>query len=149
MSASTRLRVLMTVAVSCLVLGAGSAGAFAAETTAKYVDESQQAYEHQLAAGEIAEATFNKRIRSLHIVLRNGQHFRFRYPPKDQPTLAAALKATHVPVTILTPTEAKKEASKAPVKHKLRYIAGGILIAVVVIVGGVLLFDRRRKRMAE
>jgi hypothetical protein len=149
MSAPTRLRVLMILAVLCLVLGAGSSGAFAAEATAKYTDESKQAYEGQLAAGEIAEAVFNKRIRSLHIILKNGQHFRYLYPAKGEPPIAAALAAKHVPVTILSPEQAKKEAAKAPVKHKLRYIAGGILIVVVVIVGGVLLWDRRRKAMAE
>jgi LPXTG-motif cell wall-anchored protein len=31
------------------------------------------------------------------------------------------------------------------VHHKLRYIAGGILIGIIVIVGGVLLFRRRRR----
>jgi hypothetical protein len=52
-------------------------------------------------------------------------------------------------VTTLKPAEAAKEASKAPVHHKLRYIAGGILIAVIVIVGAVLLVDRRRKTAME
>jgi hypothetical protein len=149
MSAPTRLRVLMTLAVLCLALGAGGSGAFAAEATPKYVDESKLAYEHQLAAHEIAEAVFNKRIRSLHIITKNGEHFRYRYPAKTEVALAAALKSKGVTVRILTPEEAKKEASKAPVKHKLRYIAGGILILIVVIVGGVLLWDRRRKAMAE
>jgi hypothetical protein len=149
MFAPTRLRVLTTLAVLCLALTAGSSSAFAAEATAKYTDESQQAYEQQLAAGEIAEAVFNKRIRSVHLILKNGQHFRYLYPAKGEPAIDAALTKKHVPVTILTPAEAKKEAGKAPAKHKLRYIAGGILIVVIVIVGGVLLWDRRRKAMAE
>ena len=149
MSAPTRMRVLMTLAVLCLALSAGTSGAFAAEATAKYTDESKQAYEQQLAAGEIAEAVFNKRIRSVHLILKNGQHFRYLYAAKGEPAIRAALTAKHVPVTILSPEAAKKEAGKAPAKHKLRYIAGGILIVVIVIVGGVLLWDRRRKAMAE
>jgi hypothetical protein len=149
MNVNTRLRVLFTVAATLLVLAVPASSAFAEETAAKYTGESQQGYEHQLAAGEIESATFNKRIRSLHVILKNGQHLRYKYPPKTEKTLVAALEAKHVPVSVLSPEAAKKEASKAPVKHKLRYIAGGILIAVVVIVGAVLLFDRRRKRLAE
>jgi hypothetical protein len=144
------MRVLGTAVLCALGLAlAMSASEALAEEVVHYTKESQQAYEGQLAHDEIASATFNKRLRSLRLTLKNGQHVIVHYPPKQEPTYAAALAARHIPVTVLTPTQAKSEASKAPVHHKLRYIAGGILIAVVVIVGGVLLFDRRRKRLAE
>lgn len=150
MNAPTRVRVLSIAALAAIAMAlAVSSQAQAAETTVHYTKEGQQEYEQQLAHSEIESATFNKRIRSLHLTLKNGTHVLFRYPPKDEPTLAAALAAHHIPVTILTPTAAKAEASKAPVHHKLRYIAGGILVAIVIIVAAVLLFDRRRKRMAE
>ncbi|HEX5225844.1 MAG TPA: hypothetical protein VFW29_12015 [Solirubrobacteraceae bacterium] len=162
MNVSTRLRVFVTVATTLLVLaasaclslpvngaGIGAASASAAEPNIKYKDENQQEYEHQLAAREIQAATFNKRIRSLHILTKNGEYFRYKYPKKGEPALAAQLTAKHIPVTILTPEEAKREASKAPVKHKIRYIVGGILIVVIVVVGGVLLWNRRRKRLEE
>ena len=132
-----------------MALALPAPGAFAEEPTVHYTKESQQAYESQLAKGEIESATFNKRIRSLHLTLKNGEHVLYKYPPNDEPTLAAALAAKKIPVTVLTTTQAKAEASKAPVHHKIRYIAGGILVVVVIIVGVVVLFDRRRKRMAE
>jgi hypothetical protein len=50
---------------------------------------------------------------------------------------------------VLKPAVAAREASKTPVHHKLRYIAGGILVAVILIVGAVLLVDRRRKTAME
>ena len=149
MNVPTRLRVLVIVATILLTLAVPAANAFAAEVTIKYKDENGQEFERQLAAKEIQAATFNKRIRSLHILLKNGEHFRYIYAKKGEPALAAQLEAKHIPVTVLTPEEAKSEASKAPVKHKIRYIAGGILIVVIVIVGGVIIWDRRRKRLAE
>jgi len=147
---SARTRVLSTFAVSafCAALLLPSGVAFA-EVTVHYTKESMQAYEQQLAGGQITAATFNKRVRNLHLTLSDGTHVLVHYPPKDEPTLAAALAAKKIPVTVLTSSQAKAEASKAPVHHKLRYIVGGILIAVVVIVGAVLLVDRRRKRLAE
>ena len=146
-----RASLLRTAALSllCLVFVLPASGASAAEATVHYTKESIQAYEQQLASGQIKSATFNKKIRTLHLELKSGAHVLIRYPPKDEPTLAAALAAKHVPVTILKPAAAEAESKKAPVKHKLRYIAGGILIVVVIVVGAVLLFDRRRKRMAE
>jgi hypothetical protein len=149
MNVPTRLRVLVIVATILLALTVPAASAFAAEVTIKYKDENGQEFERQLAAKEIQAATFNKRIRSLHILLKNGEHFRYIYAKKGEPALAAQLEAKHIPVTVLTPEEAKSEASKAPVKHKIRYIAGGILIVVIIVVGGVIVWDRRRKRLAE
>ena len=66
-----------------------------------------------------------------------------KYKPKEGKKATAGLEAKHVPITVLTPTEAAKEVK--PAHHKLRYIAGGILIVVIVIVVGVLLIYRRRK----
>jgi hypothetical protein len=130
-------------------LAALPASASAAESAVKFEHETKQAYEQQLAGGQVKEATFNKRVRSVHLTLTDGRHVLYKYPPKAEPGIAAALQARHVPVTVLTPTQAATEAKKAPVHHKLRYIAGGIVIAVIIIVGAVLLFDRRRKLAME
>ena len=140
---------LLLLLGSCLALAIPAPLATAAESTIKYEHESKQAYEQQLASRQIKEATFNKRVRSVHLTLTDGRHVLYKYPPKAEPAIAAALQARHVPVTVLTPTEAAKEAKKTPVHHKLRYIAGGILIAVILIVGAVLLVDRRRKTAME
>ena len=45
---------------------------------------------------------------------------------------------------MLKPAQAAKEVPKKA--HKLRYIAGGILIVVLLVVGAVLYVDRKRKR---
>jgi hypothetical protein len=147
----TRTRVLSAIAACalCLLLALPAAQAFGEEAAITYTKESLPAYEQQLAAGQIASVTINKRLRSLRITLKDGSHVLAHYAAKQEPEVSAALKAKGVSVVVLSPAAAKKEASKAPVHHKLRYIAGGILIAVVVIVGGVLFWDRRRKRLAE
>ena len=141
-------KTLLLPLISCLVLALSAPVALAAEARVKYTRESIQEYEKQLASGQIQSATFNKRVRSVHLTLKDGRHMLIKYAAHGEPALAAALAAKGVPVTIKKPAEAAKEAKK-PVKHKLRYIAGGILIVVIVVVGGVLLFDRRRKATME
>jgi hypothetical protein len=132
---------LAALSVLCLAL-AMPVAALAAAATPTYVKESQQAYEAQLAKGEITAAVFNRRLRSLRLTLKNGEHVLYHYPKKGSPALESALKAKHVSFTVLAPADALKEVSKP--KHKLRYIAGGVLILVIVIVGVVLLVNRRR-----
>jgi len=151
MTALTRARLLAVAAIStlCIVLAAPITAAGAAASP-QYTKESQQAYEGQLKAGEIASATFNKRLRSLRLTLKNGEHVLYRYPKKGSKALQDALKAKHVPVTILKPSEAASEAksSKKP-GHKLRYIVGGVLLVVIVLAGLVLLFNRGRRAREE
>lgn len=144
MTGLTRARLLGSIApiLLCLALAA-PLGALAAAVP-QYTKESQQAYEAQLQKAEIASATFNKRLRSLRLTLKNGQHVLYHYPKKGSKPLEQALEAKHVPVTVLKPTEAVQEATTKRPGHKLRYIAGGVLIVVVVLAGLVLLFNRRR-----
>jgi hypothetical protein len=140
---SPALKLALSLACAALVSLAA-----AVPSQAAFQKESVQEYEKQLAGSQITEATFNKRVRSVHLTLKDGRHVLIKYGKGEEPKLAAALRAKGVPVTVLQPTAAAKEAKK-PAKHKLRYIAAGILIVVVVVVGAVLLIDRRRKRAAE
>jgi hypothetical protein len=151
MTRHTRPRVLSTIAACalCVVLAALLAPAALAASLPAYKKETLQEYEQQLASGQIQSAVINKRIRTVRVTLKNGELVKAQYLAHTEPQVADALKARGISVTVLTPAQAKAEASKAPVHHKLRYIAGGILIAIIVIVGGVLLWDRRRKRLAE
>jgi hypothetical protein len=151
MMGPTRASVSRIAAASllCLALALAAPAGAGAEAAVHYTRESIQAYEGQLSGGEIAAATINKRVGSVRLTLKNGQHYLIHYKAHEEPAVAAALGAKNVPVTVLKASEAQKEASKAPVKHKLRYIAGGILVVVVIVVGAVLLVDRRRKRLAE
>jgi hypothetical protein len=113
-----------------------------------YQHESLQEYEKQLAGGQIAAVTINKKTRSVHVTLKDGRYVLAKYPAKTEPTVIRALQAKHVPVNVLSKAAADKEAKKH-VHHKLRYIAGGIVIAVIVIVAIVLVVDRRRKALRD
>ena len=140
---SPALKIALSLACAALISLAG-----AVPSQAAFQKESIQEYEKQLAAGQIQAATFNKRVRSIHLTLKDGRMVLVKYGKGEEPKFSSALRAKGIPVTILQPTVAAKEAKK-PAKHKLRYIAGGILVVVVVVVGAVLLIDRRRKRAAE
>jgi hypothetical protein len=140
----------IAAAVVCLTCASLLAAAVAgAATIVVYQKESLPTYETQLAGGQVQAVTINKRIRSLRVTLKSGAHVLVKYPPHHEPTYAAALQAKGVPTTVLKPAEAIKEVVKKPVHHKLRYIAAGILILVIVIVGVVLYVDRKRKRAIE
>jgi ATP-dependent Zn protease len=116
---------------------------------AAYQKESFSEFEAQLKAGQIHEATINKRVRSVRLTLTDGRLVLTKYAPHEEPYVIRQLRTHHVPTTILTVTQAKKEQGKRPIHHKLRYIVGGVVIAVVVIVGGVVLYNRRRRFAAE
>jgi hypothetical protein len=136
------------VILACLGCVFALSGVAAAAATVTFQKESVQAYEKQLSSGQITEATINKRVRSVHLTLKDGSHVLVKYAAHEEGKFAAALEAKGVPVTVLKPAAAAKEVAK-PVHHKLRYIAGGVLVVVIVVVGGVLLLDRRRKLAAE
>jgi ATP-dependent Zn protease len=127
------------------VLAASAPIACAAEAV-HYTKESLQEFEKQLAAGQIRSATFNKKIRTIRLTLKSGEHGLVSYPRRGAPAAEAKLKAKGVSVTVLAPALANKELREKPKKHKLRYIAGGVLVVVIVIVGGVLLVRRRSER---
>jgi hypothetical protein len=150
---STRPSPAVKIALSlvCLALAVvlQAAPSLAAEGAVHFQKESFQEYEKQLAAAQIAEATFNKRVRSIHVTLKDGRHMLVHYAKGEEPKLLAQLQAKGIPVTIEKPAQAAAEAKKIPVHHKLRYIVGGIVVAIVIIVGAVLLIDRRRKRARE
>ena len=134
-------------AVCALALAAPLAQA--AEPAIAYTKESIGSYEKQLAAGEIKEVTINKRLRSLRTTLKNGEHVLAKYAKKQESKYAAALEAKGVPVKTLTPTQAKAQAKSKPVHHKLRYIAAGVLVVILIIVGVVLFVNRRRKAVLD
>jgi hypothetical protein len=153
MIAATRVPFAVRVAVcaaslACvaLLLAVSAAGA---AITPSYQPESFKTYEQQLAGGQIQAVTVNKKLRSLRITLTDGSYVLAKYGRKEEPQTVAALEAKHVPVTILTPTEAAKQVTKKTVHHKLRYIAGGILVLVILIVGAVLYINRKRQSERE
>ena len=134
------------LALSCAVAMLLGGAAQAAEV--KYQHESEQEWKSQLTSGQIASVIINKRAQSVRTTLKDGRYVLANYPKHDSPRVESELRANHVPFTVLSKAQATTLAKKAPVHHKLRYIAGGILIGIIVIVGGVLLV-RRRGRVAD
>jgi hypothetical protein len=110
-----------------------------------YQDESYAEFQQQLASGQIQAVTINRRLGSLRITLEDGRYVLAKYGRKGEPKAVAALTAKHVPVTVLTLVQANSEVPKKTVHHKLRYIAGGILILLIVVVGAVLVMRSRRE----
>ena len=120
--------------------------ATAANAAISYEHESEAAFAQQLAAKQIRSATINPFERSLHLTLTDGRHVLARYPKHHAPQTAAKLKARGVSVTVLTKVQADEETKAKPKHHKIRYIVGAVVIAVIMIVGAVLLVNRRRQR---
>jgi len=113
--------------------------AVAAGAVVHYQHESYQDFQHQLAAGQIAAVTFNKKPHSAHITLTDGRKVLAIYPSHDEPQLAAVLAAKGVLVSV-----EKHKSTVKPVHHTLRYIAGGVLVIVILAILAVLLIGRRR-----
>jgi hypothetical protein len=135
---------LMTVG---LALAASVIALPASAATVHFQKESLQAYEGELHHGEVHAVTFHPGTTTghLHISLNNGGHMTVSYATTQQGTLVAQARAANARVKIAT-LATKKTAA---VKHKLRYIAGGILIVVIVAVLVVLLIGRRRAVSGE
>lgn len=137
----------MLAAVCALLAAAVLAVGAGATTVIHFTKESVQAYEGQLHHGEIHALTFHSGTPTghLHISLNNGGHMTVAYASSEQGKLVAQAQADHARVQIAAVTTKKA----APVKHKLRYIAGGILIVVIIVVLVVLLIGRRRALAEE
>jgi hypothetical protein len=127
-----------------LAFAALSPAAAVAQETISYEHESEAAFRQQLAARQIRSAIINKRLRSLRLTLKDGRHVLAHYPAHSEPKLARELAAKHVAVTVLSKAQAEAQVKKIPRHHKIRYIVGGVVIALVVI-GGVIFFIRRRR----
>ena len=140
-SITPRIALLLATLACALLVPSAVASA---EEAITYKHETQQEYEQQLASSKIESVTINKELRSLRIKLKDGTYVLAKYQKGEQPKVKHALEAKGVSVVILSHSAATKEAKKSP-KHKLRYIAGGILIVVIVVVGIVLYVDRKRK----
>ncbi len=132
----------IVLAALCPALLALALAAPAGAAAIHFEKETLHAYEGQLHKGEVHAVTFHPGTGTghMHISLNNGGHMTVEYPASQQAKLVAAAQAANTPVKVAT-VKAKKAVA---VKHKLRYIAGGILIVVIVVVLVVLLIGRRR-----
>ena len=126
----------------CVAFAATVLAVPAGATTVHFEKESLAAYEGQLHHGQIHALTFHPGTTTghLHISLNNGGHMTVAYAASEQSKLVAVAQAANARVKVAT-LQTKKTTA---VKHKLRYIAGGVLIVVILIVLVVLLIGRRR-----
>jgi ATP-dependent Zn protease len=124
---------LLVLALLSLAVPAGAAAK-------PRITESYQALQAQINAGQVTNATIDKKAHTVKVTLTDGTHQETSYPSHQEPQLAAALKAKGAQVTLTK----KKKKKVAAVHHRLRYIAGGILLVVIAIVGIVLFLHRRR-----
>jgi ABC-type phosphate transport system permease subunit len=132
----------VVLATACVALTAIVLAVPAGAATIYFEKETLRAYEGQLRHHEVHAVTFHPGSPAghLHISLNNGGHMTVEYSPAQQASLVAAAETANTRVKVAT-VKVKKTTA---VKHKLRYIAGGILIVVIVIVLVVLLIGRRR-----
>lgn len=132
------IAIKLAVALVCLASMSLTPTASAAGSTGtKVTDESVQAYEQQLASGQIAVARFSGKAHAMHLTLKDGQHLRVIYTAGAEPKLRAALQAKGV--SLPAP---KKSAGH----HTLIYVAAGIIVVLIVIAIVGLLVIRRRRR---
>ena len=96
--------------------------------------------EKQIAAHQVATVAVNKKVHDVHVTLTNGKHEIVVYPSHQEPQLVAQLTAAGATVKV----KKKKKKVKAA-GHHLRYIAAGILVAIVAIGGAVYVVGRRRQ----
>ncbi|MGH2912340.1 MAG: hypothetical protein ACRDJ3_07670 [Solirubrobacteraceae bacterium] len=138
----SRRRLNAALAALCVALVATVLAVPAGAATVHFEKETLKAYEGQLHKREVHAVTFHSGSPSghLHISLNNGGHMTVEYPSAQQASLIAAAEAVNTRVKVAT-VKAKKTTA---VKHKLRYIAGGLLIVVIIVVLVVLLIGRRR-----
>jgi membrane protein DedA with SNARE-associated domain len=121
---------LVCLACACGVTVAHAAGSKSGENVAK---ESLQAFEKQLAAGEVKSAALKTKRHLLHVKLADGRHLTVEYTKS-----AGRVRSELVAHGVTLPKV------KAPA-HKTRYIVGGALVVVLILVlAGLLLWRRRR-----
>jgi hypothetical protein len=142
-SARRAIRLALAL-LACLAIGLPAAAQGAAEGTISYEKESEQDFRQQLASRQIRSAIINKRLRSVRLTLKDGRHVKARYPAHTEPKVARELRHAGAKVSVLSKAQAESEAKKAPRHHKIRYIVGGVVIALAVIAGAIFLIRRRR-----
>lgn len=148
MNFSSRASLIAKTATAALCLAyatlALSAGATALAATAiHFQPESIGALKVQLAHHEVHALTFHPGTGTghIHVSMNDHRHMTVLYTTSEQAQLVALAGTDSTPTAIAL----AKPKAVAPVHHKLRYIAAGILVVVIVVVAAVLLIDRRRK----
>lgn len=129
------------LAVLCLALAlllALSASAQAAQRV------SYPALLHQIESGPLIRVIINRAGGDIEIKFRNLNEWKAPYPRAAQAHLQQILRARHIHVIFAAPP--RHVARPRAVHHHLRYIADGVLGAILLVAAAWLLLRRRRPR---
>jgi hypothetical protein len=100
----------------------------------------------QVESGPLIRAVINRPRGDIEIKFRNLSEWEAFYPPGARHRLQALLHARHI--RVIFATTHRRTAKTPPVHHHLRYIAAGVLVALVLICAGAYLYERRRRTPA-
>jgi len=125
---------------ACLAMSATALGA----SPIHFEPESVSALEGQLHHSQVHALSVHPAATTdhVHVSLNDGRHMTVAIASAEEAHLIAIARAQGTPVAI---AKAKPKKAVKAAKHKLRYIAAGILVIVIIVVAAVLLLDRRRK----
>jgi len=143
----SRTAVSAAVSAACLLAALLALSATALGASAIHFEpESLSALEGQLHHGQVHALSIHPGAVTghVHVSLNDGGHKTVAYAvaSADVAHLTAIARAGGTPVVV---AKAKPKKAAKAAKHKLRYIAAGILVVVIIVVAAVLLIDRRRK----
>ena len=99
--------------------------------------ESLVIFEGQLKGHQVSTVTLHTKAHTFRVLLTDGRIVRIAFPASEQQRLVGDIGAAGVTVTV-----AKAQSPS----HKRRYIAGGVVIVLVILALGWLL---RKRRMRE
>jgi len=134
----TRLRAAaLACALTLTLLSPAAAIAAAAAPSESYATMLRQVAAPKGDPQRVVAATIDKVKHHVRLTLADGTRPLVSYPPADDKTLVDTLLHHHVKVVY---------AKKPAVHHTLRYIAGGVVIVVLLIGAGVWVYTRGQAR---
>jgi cytoskeletal protein RodZ len=131
-------RALTLLALLALLVSAPLAQA--ASTT---VTESYATLLHQVDTNQVVIAHVNEETNDIRVTLKNGSEQFVRFQHAEHKTLIDALIHHGV-----TPIYTVHKAAKKPVHHVLRYIAGGVVVVLLLVGAGVWVYTRGQRQPA-
>jgi hypothetical protein len=126
------------ILLATLAVAAYAPLAIAATST---VTETYPALLRQIVRRQVVIAHVNERTSDIRVTLKNGSEEFVVYPHAQHKVLVDSLLHHGVRVVYTAHVKPKK-----PVHHVLRYVAGGIVIVLLLIGGGVWMYTRGQRR---
>ena len=128
----------LLIVLALLAVAANATPAMAASAT---VTESYPALLHQIVTRQVVVAHVNERTDDIRVTLKDGSEQFVTFPHAQHKALIDALLRHRVHVVYTAHAKAKK-----PVHHVLRYVAGGIVIVLLLIGAGVWMYTRGQRQ---